>query len=218
LSFDGEVQNTSTRRLSSLDAISEADLRPPSAQSTDSSEFGTAEEDTGKKRWSLLRSFISVTPKSRSKSRSPGPTPKEPVATPPTSKTSTPTSSRPSSRAGEQRPPLISHRSFFFRLSLEYVDKRFHRPMEMRLFPPRLPLPAQMHLQDEDIFLPPVTSVKPAGTATQSSRYAGRSLAEWALVVHECQNFFDRRRTEGVPSNKFVETPTLAVENFRMRG
>ncbi|KAF2500391.1 DUF1765-domain-containing protein [Lophium mytilinum] len=218
LSFDGVVQNSAVGRLSSLDAISEADSRPPSAQSTDSSEFGTGEEETGKKRWSLLRSFISGTPKSRSKSRSPGPTPKEPVATSPPSKVSTPISSRPSSRNGEKRPPLISHRSYFFRFSLEYVDKRFHRPMEMRLFPPRLPLPAQMHLQDEDIFLPPVTSAKPTGKVAQSSRYAGRSLAEWALVVHECQNFFDRRKTEGVPANKLVETPTLAVENFRMRG
>jgi hypothetical protein len=90
--------------------------------------------------------------------------------------------------------------------------------MEMRLFPPRLPSPAHMHLQDADIFLPLMTSVKPTGPAAQSSGYAGRSLAEWALVVHECQNFFDRRKTEGVSSNKLVETPTLAVENFRMRG
>jgi len=63
-----------------------------------------------------------------------------------------------------------------------------------------------------------MTSIKPDGTAKQSSRYAGRSLAEWAMAVHECQNFFERRKTEGVPSNKLIETPTLAVENFRMRG
>jgi hypothetical protein len=51
--------------------------------------------------------------------------------------------------------------------------------------------------------------VKPEGAAAKSSTYAGRALAEWGLLVNECQNFFDRRRAEGVPGNRWVETPML---------
>jgi hypothetical protein len=48
-----------------------------------------------------------------------------------------------------------------------------------------------------------------------ASKYAGRALAEWAQVVCEFDNFFDRRRSEGVPSDVLVETPSLSVDNFR---
>ncbi|KLJ10868.1 hypothetical protein EMPG_13786 [Blastomyces silverae] len=48
-----------------------------------------------------------------------------------------------------------------------------------------------------------------------ASKYAGRALAEWALVVCECDNFFARRRDEGVPSDDEVEIPILGVESFR---
>ena len=55
----------------------------------------------------------------------------------------------------------------------------------------------------------------PSNLHLVSSKYAGRALAEWAHVVAECDNFFERRRDEGVPSDKMVETPTLGVETFR---
>lgn len=48
-----------------------------------------------------------------------------------------------------------------------------------------------------------------------SSKYAGRALAEWAQIVSECDSFFARRRDEGVPCDRMVETPTLGVEGFR---
>ncbi|KAH8694920.1 hypothetical protein BGW36DRAFT_298792 [Talaromyces proteolyticus] len=48
-----------------------------------------------------------------------------------------------------------------------------------------------------------------------ASKYAGRALAEWAIVVSECDNFYDRRRDEGVPTDDLVEIPTLSVDNFR---
>ncbi|KAL4896977.1 hypothetical protein BDV59DRAFT_169477 [Aspergillus ambiguus] len=47
------------------------------------------------------------------------------------------------------------------------------------------------------------------------SKYAGRALAEWAQIVSECDSFFARRRDEGVPCDRMVETPTLGVESFR---
>jgi hypothetical protein len=75
-----------------------------------------------------------------------------------------------------------------------------------------------MLFQAHGISLSSLGSAKPEGAAANSSRYAGRALAEWAIIVHECQNFFERRKNEGVPSNKWVETPTLGVEAFRRPG
>ena len=48
-----------------------------------------------------------------------------------------------------------------------------------------------------------------------ASKYVGRALAEWGIVVTECDSFFIRRRDEGVPCDRLVETPTLGVEFFR---
>jgi hypothetical protein len=48
-----------------------------------------------------------------------------------------------------------------------------------------------------------------------ASKYAGRALAEWSQVVSECDNFFERRRDEGVPTDRLVETPTLGIDGFR---
>lgn len=62
---------------------------------------------------------------------------------------------------------------------------------------------------------PASVSQPPTSSYVIESKYAGRALAEWALVVSECDNFFTRRREEGVPSDKLVEVPTLCVENFR---
>lgn len=48
--------------------------------------------------------------------------------------------------------------------------------------------------------------------------YAGRALSEWALTVQECNNFGERRRTEGVGGWKWIEVPMLGVEGFRKYG
>jgi len=50
------------------------------------------------------------------------------------------------------------------------------------------------------------------------AKYAGRALAEWSLVVSECNNFVERRKMEGVPGLRWVEVPTLGVEGFRRFG
>jgi hypothetical protein len=50
------------------------------------------------------------------------------------------------------------------------------------------------------------------------AKYAGRALAEWGVVVGECNNFVERRRAEGVPGLRWVEVPTLGVEGFRRFG
>jgi hypothetical protein len=95
---------------------------------------------------------------------------------------------------------------------------------ERRICPPRLPAPAQAWLGARV----PGTSHEVAprdpaegGASVESvarAKYAGRALAEWTLIVGECNNFVERRRNEGVPGLKWVEVPTLGVEGFRKFG
>lgn len=90
---------------------------------------------------------------------------------------------------------------------------------ERRLSSPRLPAAAQTHLT---ALVPGVTLETQASDpknggpeAVMRAKYAGRALAEWLLIVTECNNFVERRRSEGVPGLKWVEVPTLGVEGFR---
>ena len=66
--------------------------------------------------------------------------------------------------------------------------------------------------QQEGRATPPV---EPRGASVLSSKYAGRALAEWTMVVSECNSFVDRRRDEGVLGLMEVEVPTLGVEGLR---
>ncbi|KAM0330069.1 hypothetical protein ACHAQA_004240 [Verticillium albo-atrum] len=59
---------------------------------------------------------------------------------------------------------------------------------------------------------------KPVGFYASSAIYTGRSLAEWSVIVAECNGFIDRRRDEGVLGLSEVEVPTLGVEGFRRIG
>lgn len=100
-----------------------------------------------------------------------------------------------------------------FKFSLEVVDRRPNA--ELVLSPPRLPLLAHLAIESQPGFVTDVPANKAEGPAAVSAKYAGRALAEWSLTVNECQNFFERRRKEGVQSNREVETPSLSVEPFR---
>ena len=221
LSFDGVVQNTNQRKLPlPAPLIPEADLRPQSSLSIDSHDF--PDEDSGKGKWNILRSLMGGSSKQSAKSKSPGPAAKDASKTSSTNTNSSneasPATSTPEKPAPTPTPAPATHRSYHFRFSLEWVDKRFGTYQHMRLQPPRLPAPAQMLLQQKGINIDPVPSTQPTGAAVTSSTYAGRALAEWTFISHECQNFFDRRKNEGVPSNRQVETPTLNVEAFRRPG
>ncbi|KAH6646318.1 hypothetical protein BKA67DRAFT_525736 [Truncatella angustata] len=87
-------------------------------------------------------------------------------------------------------------------------------PVETRVSDEQVRAPAPMAPNAEPVVLP----VKPTGFYTQSSTYAGRALAEWGLVVAECNNFVDRRREEGVLGLSEIEVPSLGVEGFRKIG
>lgn len=61
-------------------------------------------------------------------------------------------------------------------------------------------------------------AVAPTGVWAANARYAGRALAEWALVVAECNSFVDRRRDEGVLGLSEVEVPLLVTQGPAPRG
>lgn len=206
-------------------------------------------QDSSKKRWSLLKSIIpSSSPKDRPKTSSAKTTP----AAPPTS-SSAGSNDGPSSKggavdgtaAGSAAP---SYRALSFKISLEWIDQDISNLVtgrERRLYPPELPLPAQLSLQqssssrrrtegadeegvpdkdkddkdnkdnNKDNDKNNNTPLEPVGVTAGPSKYAGRALAEWAILIAECQNFFERRKAEGVPSYQLVETPTLGVDPFR---
>lgn len=63
-----------------------------------------------------------------------------------------------------------------------------------------------------------VQPVEPVGIFKERATYAGRALAEWAIVVNECNSFVERRRDEGVCGLKDVEVPSLGIENMRRHG
>lgn len=60
-----------------------------------------------------------------------------------------------------------------------------------------------------------VQPLQPVGLFKERATYSGRALAEWSIVVHECNSFIDRRRDEGVCGLQDVEVPSLGVENLR---
>ena len=126
-------------------------------------------------------------------------------------------------KAGDAAPPVpqtMQVLNFTFKFSLEYQPSAKPLP-PMRLLPPRLPLPAQQLLQshshnvDLQRFMQPI---EPTGESRSYARYCGRALAEWTVVLGESQSFFERRKFEGIPSNKYVETPMLGVEVFKRPG
>jgi len=225
--FD-QAMSPMQRRQSMLTLAEATGARPPSAGSNHSD----SDVEEPKPRWGLLRTIISP---SRSRTAAKGPTasggarPGKPLDTAPSPPTqSTPTFKSPTSMhspqlplqngAPQQQQQQQPHRAFCFRFSLEHIDRRYPAPQPMRLSTPRMPQPAQQLLQHHWTAASPVEGVKPVGKATESSRYAGRALAEWSIIVAEYQNFFERRRSEGVPNRRLVETPNLGVEVFRKPG
>ena len=232
-------QSPSNRRDSTFNLLAESGMRTFSSL-TSRSESDL--ENPNRSKWTFFKSLM-ASPKSRSRSRSPSSVSSnksKDVKHPPHSATLE-TSSRhiptpSSSDANSMKPSSTimanvnsqkhvadsstTHQSFCFKFSLEWLSKASPSPQPMRLYPPRLPMHTQLFLQQHSVDAnAPLQfrKLEPKGDAWVNSRYAGRALAEWALVVGECQAFVERRRSEGVPLAK-VEVPTLGVETFRRPG
>jgi len=227
-----EPVQSNARRPSTVSQASADDFqplpRPPTESETD------AERETGLR--SFLRGIMGGSTKKKSQSRStsrPSSQKGSPTPTPPSglvrSATDDPnvpqrreSTTTPPPRATPNPPQEQTHRTFCFKFSLEFSQRPIwppnhpHAPpSNLRLFAPRLPMPAQQYLQARAPGIPAMRPQEPRGAHKARAGYVGRALAEWALVVGECQGFFERRRGEGVPSDRLVETPTLGVEVFR---
>ncbi|ESZ91186.1 hypothetical protein SBOR_8437 [Sclerotinia borealis F-4128] len=145
--------------------------------------------------------------------------------------------SKSNSSDSETPPATPSHRAYSFKFSLEWVQQfekahlilqngatgkgpvGFNGPNERKLTPPRLPAPAHAWLgarvpgmSKEVIPQDPKLAGRDRSTR---AKYSGRALAEWTMIVGECNNFVERRRKEGVPNLRWVEVPTLGVDGFR---
>ena len=206
----GSTQPTAYERHSSLKGLASGQLDEQSHDNADS---------TNKKPWNLMKLFGGQTGSSGNEQNRPSSARPLSRASSVASKgltghRTTSNSSNPSLETDS--PP--DHGTFSFKFSLEWVysPESFSQPR--RLHRPQLPLPAEMALQSARSRAGEIRALKPIGPLAGTSKYAGRALAEWALVVNECQNFFDRRKSEGVPANRLVETPTLGVESFRRPG
>lgn len=106
-----------------------------------------------------------------------------------------------------------------FKFSLEWMNSEktpFGR--ERQLYQPRLPLSTLDYLAPPDPTQETLNEYEPKGDAVTQGKYAGRALAEWDLLIDEYRDFSKRRRTEGVPGEALVETPTLGVETIRRPG
>ncbi len=64
---------------------------------------------------------------------------------------------------------------------------------------------------------PAIRAERPTGVYSAGAVYAGRALAEWSVVVSECNSFVDRRRDEGVLGLNDVEVPSLGVDGLGLR-
>jgi hypothetical protein len=232
-SFDGVFsplsnQPTAYREHSSLAQLSQVDSTLSRLDS---------DQSPPKKRWGLFRNMLpfssplSDSLKSEDGADTPGPTPST------TTPSSLVTNGENSGGSPTQRKAKVTskdaaditqngreqdtsqHRHRAFKFSLEWVEKPGHAGKDRRLSPPRLPMPAQVFLQAKGCTTNhTLDREEPVTRSSEYSKYSGRALAEWALVVTECQNFFERRKAEGVPTDKLVETPTLGVETFRKIG
>lgn len=220
LTFDAILSSASSTRTSPYQSHNAQELASPSNASQPSKgiEDTDKSQDGGKKRWSLFKSIIpSSSPKDRPKTSSAKSTLAASQSSPPPRHGSAEGSASKTAMNGTAG-PAPSYRTLSFKISLEWIDQDINNPAgrDRRLYPPKLPLPAQLSLQtrqSEDTR--DNSPLEPLGVTAGPSKYAGRALAEWAILITECQNFFERRKAEGVPSYQLVETPTLGVDPFR---
>lgn len=161
-----------------------------------------------KKRWSSLglRGLNPFT--STSVSPAPAANPQQPASQAESQDSAPPSPTSPSSFPTAQ--------SFKFAL-MPYPSGRRVIPGPRKLVPPNLPPPAQGFLQQHYPAPPKTVPRAPPAELRAATKYAGRALAEWSLLVEEVRWFLERRRQEGarVENGVWGEVPELGVETVR---
>jgi hypothetical protein len=240
----GTTQATAYKRHSSLAALSKLDTADASAPKLTMDSPATSNKKRWTFMGKMLQSTFSTTSEgSSSSTQSHGASPTktlEEARRETALARSRPSLHHKSSSTDSETPPATAaatHRAYSFKFSLEWsqhFDKAqnigtgngrggpgFNVGQERRVCPPRLPAAAQAWLgarvPGTSHEVAPRDPAEGGASADKVARakYAGRALAEWTMIVGECNNFVDRRRSEGVPTLKWVEVPTLGVEGFR---
>ncbi|MCJ1282540.1 hypothetical protein MMC26_001863 [Xylographa opegraphella] len=217
LSFDAIVESTNSAKSTTYERHSLPELKKEGPWSPNGQPRSSS---PGRKKWGLLRNMnpftanTNETSKTNWTGRPDGNPAVNSQAPSDAGVTSSPVVS-PSVASSPVSSPGQQSQGLSFKFSLEWSDRNAGNATHQRLYPPKLPLPAQMFLQSKQPESHNFTPVMPEGSAVGPSKYSGRALAEWANLVAECQNFFERRKYEGIPGLKRVETPTLGVDPFR---
>ncbi|KAL8911616.1 MAG: hypothetical protein Q9171_003223 [Xanthocarpia ochracea] len=171
----------------------------------------------GKKSWSILKNIMPFT--TSATDSAPSNTGQDSMKVKSSNKQtpSDPSGASSQNTAGRQESPVFRARSFKF--SLEWIgDEASAFGKERQLYRPRPPVPPSDRLEPLEVSVMDDSVYKPGGAAINVGKYTGRALAEWDLLLAEFDEFFERRRTEGVPNPSQIETPTLGVETFRRPG
>ncbi|KAL8702055.1 MAG: hypothetical protein Q9224_000204 [Gallowayella concinna] len=203
LSLPSSPQSTAYERHGSLKAEGSLGTKKPAS--------------IGKKSWSMLKNIMPFT---TSVTGPPSSTTGQTTVRPKGSRKSQSNTSWPSPSKTSDRLDKPAFRAHSFKFSLECLGGEASPfGQERQLHRPRLPVP-----------LPPSNCDEPSEPAVDAnphkapsavvipSKYVGRALAEWEVLLEELDDFSDRRRAEGVPDKLMIETPTLGVETFRRLG
>lgn len=218
---DGKERRLTPNPLADLPGPHYGRKNSATAPSENGGFFAWRTDESPKKKWGILRNFKTLSVSSNPRG---------------TKDLGEDSAEAPQRGSGETSPGENGHSSgtatpdsarlelqHSFRFSLEWMERPHKPSKERRLYPPRLPVQAQLVLEsrrpksdgeDEQPPVPSKTETK-VTSSPSASKYIGRALSEWTLIVLECQNFFERRMMEGVQSAANVETPVLAMDAFR---
>jgi len=121
-------------------------------------------------------------------------------------------------QTGSQRPAIFSSgRRIHYKFCLEQADRTTHIGRPRPINGPHLPSLTEEHLQlvtEDDVEQVIIAYVAPRVLPTYT-KYASRALAEWTLVVDECDNFMERRKMEGQNDPRGIDIPSLSIDSLR---
>ena len=242
LSFDGILSSSNTSNSNPYEKQSSQKREVsgiPFQPSKESRDNTSSPSTKSRKKWGLLKSLATFSISNHERATSPTPpntirndhvpskAPKDPSLAQPRGRNTSPANTRNDNDNEDSIFDDEEHRGFWnkntsyrtlsFKFSLEWVNQN-SRPagLDLGLSPPPLPPMAARLLKSRSI----ESNASAADIDTHlpdiaSSKYVGRALAEWGLLVAECESFFQRRKAEGVPVHDLVETPSLSVDSFR---
>lgn len=213
LTFDSILSSSPSTQATAYESYGSLDV----LMGAHASRASRTPKGMGKKSWALLKNMIPFAASSTESFRD---TTRQNTVNVNHSKTSlqNKANGRLDSKVPDGR-EAVAFQAHSFKFSLEWSgDDRTTFGRERQLCQPQLPLSRTNSLQPSGPGEETLDHSEQRDVTAGLAKYAGASLAEWDLLIIECQDFFRRRRAEGIPNDSLVETPTLGVETFRRPG